>query len=327
MPEVTDTPVQHLAEIAVHPDDALTTAEWLAKRNAPPSAQPTEKPEVESKTAEATEPSQQEQERDEQGKFVSPGVQKRIDKAIAKQRDAEREAGALREQLQKLQGEKPAPVVVEKPAEEVKAPIKPVLKDFANFEEYEEAKDKYYEASAEHKAKAVLAEDRKQRADAERKTKEESETQAMQSEWKASEDSARETHDDYDDKIAELNADIRDKKAIALSANLLGAVVASDAKAQLLYFLATNREELERLNSVPLHKVGYELGKIEAKLTSPAPTKPVPEKKDPKPPVKPKPPEPVTGKAAASSGPSDDDSPEEWQRKRTLQRQAQGHKF
>lgn len=328
MPEVENL-VQPIVEPVKSPGDELPVDEWLQQRRA--AATPAPSP-VESKTAEATEPSQQEQERDETGKFkpkeepegkVSPGVQKRIDKAIAQQRQAERERD---EALQKLQTAKPAEQP--KPAEvvDLKAPVKPQLKDFAEWEQYDEAKDKYYEELADYKAKTVLAADRKERSEAEAKAKAEEQGKVVESEWSKSEEAAREAHPDYDEKVAEVKAEIQAGKFEGLDGNVLGAIVSSDAKAELLYHLVTNLDELKRISKVPLHMVGYELGKLEARLQSPvAPEKPTPEKPS-KPPVKalPTPPEPVTGKAAASSGPSETDSPEDWAAKRTQQRQAKG---
>jgi hypothetical protein len=322
MPE--ENLVQHPTTVTATPGDELSTEEWLKQRNAPPAPS-----EPESKTAEATEPSQQEQERDDKGQFkenVPPGVQKRIDKAIAKQREAERRAEEAERRLQETsQVAKPAAVEQPKAAEsELKAPVKPELKDFADWDKYEEAKDKWTIEYAEFTAKSAVAADRKARTEAEARAKAEEQNKAVASEWDKSVEAARESHEDYDEKIDQAKEDIKAGKLKPANNTVLGAIVASDAKAELLYHLLSNPEELEQLNSLPQHMVGYALGKIEAKITSAKPSKPAPEKT-----VKPnpKPPEPVTGKASASSGPSEEDSTEEWLRKRNAQVRAKGKPY
>ncbi len=326
MPEAT--------EIVASPGDELSSEQWLAKRLKDLNPETPAAPKEEAKTAEVPEASQQEQKRDDKGKFtkeepaeddkVSPGVQKRIDKAVAKQREAERRAEEAERRLQEKQVTQPAKETAEQPKAEIKL-VKPKLSDFDDYQKYEDAKDEYFEKLAKHTAAEAVDRDRKARAEAEQKAKQVEEERRFDTEWKESEESVRESHADYDEKVAEVAEIIKAGKLPPLNDNMRGAIAASDAKAELLYYLVTHQDDYKRIAVLPVHKVGYELGKIEAKLEKPIES--VPEKQAKPKKELPKPPENVTGKAAASSGPSEEDDADTWAAKRTKIRQAQGHQF
>lgn len=328
MPEIADNAAVAMPDIHEHPSDALTTEQWLAERSKPAQAE-----EPVSKTAEESGASKPEQvlRDDESGEFkVSPGVQKRIDKAVKAQREAERRAEEAERKLQDKQVTQPAKETVAQPdPTELKPPVKPKIEDFNGadaWEKYEAAKDKYFEDLTDFKAKSAVADDRKQRAQETEKAKQAEADKTRIDKWNESDVAAKAAHDDYEEIFASFAEDVKAGKRPAFSNELLGALIESEAKAELAYHLIKTPEDLELVQNAPPYKLGYVLGKIEAKLDLKAEAKPVPEpKKEAKP--LPKPPDAVKGNATAGSGPSEEDSPEEWARKRTQQVRAKGNRF
>jgi hypothetical protein len=329
MPEVNELKVTPAMTVHEHPTDTLDTAQWLEQRLKPAQG---EQP---STTAEEPGTSPLEQDRDESGKFktkedqedkVPVGVQKRIDKAVAKQRDAERRAEEAERKLQAInQGTQPEKTVAQPETSELKAPAEPKEEDFADWPTFRAAERKYFGELAEFTAKKLIADTDKKREENARKQKELESGKALADSFLESEAAVKARHKDYDEVIETLTEDIQAKKIPALSNPILAAIAESESKADLLYHIATNRDDLELLQKSPVHKIGYVLGKIEARLDIPE-TKPAPE---PKPEVKakPKPAEPVSRSASASSGPSEDDTPEEWAKKRYAQLHAKGKRY
>lgn len=329
MPEVEDKTAVAMPDIHEHPSDALTTEQWLAERSKPAQAE-----EAASKTAEESGASNKEQVRDDDsGEFkVSPGVQKRIDKAVKAQREAERRAEEAERKLQATQAPQPAKETVAQPeTSELKPPVKPNINDpkYAGTDGWDKHKadeDKYIEELIDYKSKAAVAEDRKQRAEEATKAKQAEVEKARVQQWNESDEAAKAAHDDYEDTFKSFAEDVVAGKRKAFGNELLGALIESDAKAELAYHLIKNPDDFELLQSTPSHRLGYVLGKIEAKLNLKAEPKPVPEpKKEAK--ALPKPPEAVKGNATAGSGPSEEDSAEEWARKRNAQVRAKGRPF
>jgi hypothetical protein len=248
--------------------------------------------EQEAKTEEDSDPSATEQdesrERDDKGQFkpkksdVPEGVQKRIDKAVAKQREAERRAEELERRLaeKETQPAKAAEVTTE-------AKDKPTPDKFSTYEEY-------VEALTDWKTDQKLAIARKAEAAEAQKRAEGEQKQSRAKEWVASEAEAREAHADYDDAIQEAAEAIKEGKLPAISDQTFAAIMETDSKAAILYHLAKNRADLERLASAPASRVMFELGKIEAKLAAPVQET---EKKVAK---APKPPTPVNNRSASS---------------------------
>lgn len=280
MPEVVETTTVDA------PGTEMTFSQFEASRQggtALPEIEETPAPtEEEGKIPEATETP--ETERDEHGKFkpkesdVPPGVQKRIDKAVAKQREAERRAEEAERKLAETAA-KPAEV---KEAAKESAEAKPDVSKYTTYEDY-------IEALTDWKARQVLASARKADAEAAAKAKEQEERETVLTDWEQSELASKEAHEDYQEAL-DAASDIK------LSPELQAAIMLSDSKTELAYYLATNREELERLAAVPTYRIGYELGKLEGKIDAPA-SEPVHKEKR----TAPKPPSPVGSRATSNS--------------------------
>lgn len=247
-------------------------------------------PEAET-TTETTEP-----ERDENGRFkakdaaeepatepdaddLPKNVQKRIGKAVAKQREAERKAEALEARLAALEATRDR-----NPQPETPAPVgKPKLDDFDSVEEFTDA----------------LTDWKLARRDQQEKQKE----QAKSIEQKVSE--ARKQYPDFDN-IAfsqEVVALIDRNRPVG------DVITASPIFAKLAMYLGENTSELERIVALPLTRVGPEIGKIEAKLSTPKAAT-----NTPKPPAQPlpKPPVQLNTSNATEPKPQSEWTPAEW---------------
>lgn len=285
MPDPTDVVVSPVA-------DSFEAYEAIRRGETP--VEETAATEPEATTEEASEPSTTEQEesreRDEKGQFkpkksdVPEGVQKRIDKAIAKQREAERQAEEYRRQLEEVQAKKPAETKTEaKVSEGEPTPDK--------FETYEQ----YSKALARWEAKQVIAEEREREATESKKRVEGERSQSVNRAWNASLAAAKEAHPDYDDVIQETAEAIKSGELPGVSDEVYAAILETDSKAEIMYYLAKNRADLERLTSVPANRVMFELGKIEAKLAAPV------QENEKKAAVKaPKPPTPVGNRSSST---------------------------
>lgn len=252
-------------------------------------------------TAEASETSedheQDSQSEDEQSKpkksEVPAGVQKRLDKLTAKMREQERRAQELERELAKYRDTKPA-------AAEAKPTGKPTVDKFATY-------DEYVEALADWTAEQKLAKTLEAQKAESQKAAEQQRTQARNREWEKSVAEARKAHADYEDAIQEAAEAQEAGEIPILTPETFAAIMETDSKAEIMYYLAKNRADLERLANATGPRVLIELGKIEAKLTAPAQEKP------PKVTTAPKPPSTVTGRAKGSFDPNDPNvSTDEW---------------
>ena len=105
------------------------TGELPGKKEEEPPAAEGDKPEA--KPAPDSDPDTKQETTEE---APPPGVQKRIDKAIAKQRDAERRAAEAERRLAEIQGSRPA---IEKTAESAAAPLEePQASAFETYDSY-----------------------------------------------------------------------------------------------------------------------------------------------------------------------------------------------
>lgn len=260
----------------------------------------------ESGTSENSE-QEQNQDRDDKGQFkpkFSKDVQKRIDKLTAQRREAERRAAELERKLAERETQ------ATKPAEQ-KTSDKPTPDKFGTYEEY-------VEALTDWKTEQKLAREREQRKAETEKAVEAERQKTLGHSWQESEAKARKEHADYDEVIQEAAEAIRDGELPKISDSTFRAIMETDSKAEILYHLAKNREDLEQLASATGSRVYLELGKIEAKLNTPAQEKP-------KVTGAPKPPSTVGGRANKSFDPNDPSVDiNEWmkrERERTAKRQ------
>lgn len=80
----------------------------------------------------------------------------RLNQEIERRKQAEQERAQL---LQRLTGGQPNPTDSKPKAEEPAAPVPPNPKDFTDYDQYLDAREKFIEAKAEHKAKQTAAEE------------------------------------------------------------------------------------------------------------------------------------------------------------------------
>lgn len=265
-----------------------------AKPAETPSEAPAEPPKgeetPEAKTA--AEPETEEEEEQEEGAEEKPehprkkgGFQKRIDKLTREKRELE----ARIEALERGSAEKPAGSAPEKPEDKTPKPApegKPKVEDFDTYEEFTEALTDW-----------KLEQREKQRAETQSRTAAESAYREQAKTYAQAEAQARKAHDDYDE-VLEGVEDVR------LPAHVEQAIFEDPQGPELAYYLAGNREDLERIVGLPPIAAVREIGKISARLTPPekpaSGDKPKPSEPKPKVTSAPKPIVPVGG--AASGG-------------------------
>ena len=171
---------------------------------------------------------------------------------------------------------------------------KPATEQFGTYEEYLEALAKY--TVTEERKKAQQEDEAKK---AHETTKQKVATYAERA------DKARETLADFDDVV---------DQDLPISQAMVESITDSEIGPQIAYYLGKNPQEALRIAKLPPMAAAREIGKLEAKLT-PADE---PEKTETTPSKAPKPPSPVKG-ATTSPGPSDNDSMDDWLRKRNKQ--------
>lgn len=218
--------------------------------------------------------------------------QRRLDTQKNARIAAETETKLLREQIAKLEAQS-------KPNQ---APAAPQRDQFESLETY-------LEAVAAHKAEQIV--DGKLKAEREERQAQESKTKVSQGEAKVAQDwQERETAfvtatKDYSEVVQSyISEDVN-----ALSDLARRAILESDVGPQVLYHLAKNPDDAERIAALSPARQVAELGKLELKMpavqrkTSAAPA-----------PIK-----PVNGGRSASGGLSDNDSQAEYEAKRKSQ--------
>jgi hypothetical protein len=202
-------------------------------------------------------------------------VQRRIDRLTRQREEARRESAAIKARLEMLeQGyrrppQDPAPVPLHQQPE-------PREEDYPSQQEWFKAVRDWDKAQL----KAELA--REQYEARQRQAQE-----AQQARLVEQATAARQKYADFDTVLDRLST-------IATAPALDACVHESDVGAELAYYLAQHPEEIPRLNDVARHgprAMAREIGKLEARLTSPSngtsrPTPPTP---------KPAPPTPLSG--------------------------------
>lgn len=252
----------------------------IVTESAPPAKQEEQKPVPESETEEKEEAeqeaegSEEDQEASaEKSKKHKSGFQRRVDKLNAKAAKAEQERDYWRSLvLEKKEASEQKPEKAEVKAQQ---DGKPDPEKFESHAEYVEAltdwKLEQREKAAAEKAKAEQAK---------------TETQKL-----------IESHNkrlaDFVKSKPDFHEALEEVEDVKVSAALQELLVTSDLGPALMYELAKNRSELERISGLSPVAAARELGKIEAKLSAPSPEEPKPEIK--KTTSAPKPIEPVGG--------------------------------
>jgi hypothetical protein len=247
---------------------ALVTAS--AGANAETETETPAAAEKDAKTAPASEPATQETERGIDGKFkaakaddepaVTPNVQKRIDKAVKAQREAERQRD---EALAKTQ--------VSPPAKEKAPPAAPKQEDFQTYDEYSRA-------IARFEARTEIDKELATQREAGAKAQRDAEQARRAADFGAAEVEARKTHADYD----EVTSGIEWPKAPGTSA--LADYLLETNNAALYYELGKQPEEIARMAAMSPVRAVAALAKFEASLEAPPADRKTTVKELPKPP-------------------------------------------
>lgn len=228
---------------------------------------------------------------DDEDTPIPKGVQKRIDRAIRRQYEAEAEARYLREQIARQEQPKPAP----KPATEAE----PKLEDFQDYETY-------LKAAAKHEARQELQQQMQQHT----QRVEQERAQAAQ----------RQTVDSWQQKVSNATAELPDFADVVGSSNVpmpdhvKAVVMQSEQGPKLAYYLASHPDEAEQIATQnPLVAI-RSLMRIEDKLAAAPAAKKATDA--------PAPINPVGAKAKSEKAPEDMPYGEftEWRRKQISQR-------
>lgn len=232
-------------------------------------------------------------ERDANGQFKKPAageepvtanVQKRIDKAVKAQRDAERRAEEAEAKLAQP-GSQPAaagkpPAAEPAPPGAAAATGKPEAKNFDSYESYVEALTDW--KIGQTKATEAKAQSEAARAAAD---------QAAGVAWNERTEAAKATHSDFDAVMAEA-AELPISKAMHVT------IFESEHGPEVAYFLAKHPDEAARIAKLSDFAAAREIGRIEGAITKPAAPASTPAKPAAKP--LPKPAAPIGGGTAPS---------------------------
>jgi len=263
--EVQDSGID-LADLSAEQYDAFMLHGKL------PEAKPAESPTA-TKTDETPEESGKSKGNQEAGK--GKGVKARNEQLDSEIQELEARLARkadLKRQLESDTGAKPdsPPAAETKPAE-LKAPVKPRVEDFKTWDEYETARDKYFEDLADFKVSKALQEDRAQRAEEAKKQQQEAEGKKAAEKWNSQIESAAKKHSDWNDVIGPVSELIGKDPRFQAGASFL---LESEVGAEILYHLGANPDEAKAIAAMPPIKQIAALTRIEDSLTKPAESAP-----------------------------------------------------
>jgi hypothetical protein len=201
----------------------------------------------------------------EKPKKKNKGFKKRIDK-LSKQLSAkDQEINYLKQLALDKSSARENPIEAPKKSE-TKLELKPLAEKF-------DTHDEYLEALTEWKIEQRETDRETKKREVELKTQQQSQVQSFQAKVK---DFAKST-EDFNDVVSEVDD-------IALTAGLQEVLISSEVGPELMYELAKNRKELERINALGPLAAAREIGKIEARLSkSQSPSKEAKQTKAPQP--------------------------------------------
>ena len=193
------------------------------------------------------------------------GFKKRIDKLNARVSERERRIQELEAEMQRIQesSRRNEPEEKKQALEASDRPQKPVEDDFENYSDYEKAHDKYLDDLTDWKV--------------EQKFKAQEQQQKLTQEQKAYEE-MNSKHAQRVQEFAKENPDFQTVVSEGLAgANISAAletiVLESDVSAELIYNLALDPEEFDRISTLPPLRLAREIGKIEAQILGKKETK------------------------------------------------------
>jgi hypothetical protein len=250
---IETTPVQGTGEVSL-PEDFAAYQQFRQSGELPiaeetttsevAAEEPAAETDADSETANDQEQEESQQERDDKGRFSKRGIQKRFHELTSKIRDLEgqiasRETGVA------------SPEVAPAKADD----SEPQVENYDDYNAYLRDLTKFT-VKQERVAEA--------RADASRRHQEQ-ERVAFES-WQAREAQLRSKHEDYDDAISELQ--IPATKAVGAIREFLAE---SEVGPSLLYHLAKNPADAERIVKLSPVRAIAEISKLEEKLSSKTP--------------------------------------------------------
>jgi hypothetical protein len=215
--------------------------------DAPVSAPETEpadsSPAVETPEAKETDDASPERPRDEEGKFISPKAQKRIDELTWKAHEREREAEYWRQVA--LQNQP-------KPEPKAEEPVKLPTLESVGYDEakYQSALIEYATKQAEQVVERRLSQAEQQRAE-----------QARLESFATRQREFAKATPDFEDRV------LRDP-TLPITSAMRDVILDSPAGPELAYHLATNREHAEQIARLPAHLAALEMGRIEGRLAA-----------------------------------------------------------
>jgi len=214
------------------------------------AAQAEGQPEGEAKEAQDSEKSDETEQQQEQKKSR---FQRRLERQKEGRIRAETEARMLREQLAALNGRKEQPQDAGEPKRE----------SFDDYESYIEAKATY---NAKLAARAEIEAERQQAKQQGERERSNASQEKIAQRWTTVEQEFSKTHKDYEAVVTPFVED--DLGTFSEVARL--AIVESDLGPQVLYHLANNPEDADRLANLSPTQQVKELGRLELKLSIPA---------------------------------------------------------
>lgn len=278
--------------------ESADDSETAGKEKEPEGEKSADEPEEESEGEDEDE--KKDEDEGEKPKRRKGGFEKRIGRLTKQNSELAAQNRELAERLAALEKGKPA--AEDKPAATDDDP-EPQEEDFDSFSDYVKATTKW---TYRQEQKAKAAEEAEAKAKAEAETRKQKAAEG----WNDRVAEARKQFSDYDE-VLEDAADIE------VSAELESALL--EAGPAVIYHLAKNRDEAERIAKLPTASALREIGKIEAQLSAKPAKEPTPTPK-PKTTSAPKPPPPLSGKSSAPRGLDDPDlSFDEFERLRQKQ--------
>lgn len=214
-------------------------------------------------------------------------VQRRIDRLTREKYQIQAERDLLRQQLQ--QNQRPAP--------QPESPKEPTINDFQDFDAYLTAKAKWIaEQTTQEQVGRVLAYQRQQ--DVLRRGQEED--AKILSNWNKSVQGAKKDMPDFEEVVGAADVDV--------SPQVARLIMSSDPA--VLYHLARNPDEAQRLNTMGADAAARAIGRIEARMDAEAKARQsnAPRGLDP-----------LKGSGAATAEPSVNDDMATWIKKRNKQ--------
>lgn len=142
---------------------------------------------------------------------------------------------------------------------EVKAPVKPKLDDFETYEEFDAARETYFEQLTEFKAREAVRIEREAREAAETEMRERDSKAKVAESWNQKVTDAKDRYEDFE------TVAFSDK--VPLNQAAMDFVLNSDAGADVLYKLGKNPTEAARIASLDAMGTMRELARIELSLS------------------------------------------------------------